>query len=59
MSHLDYFDSISVEFYKKMESVDSINELIKVFEDFVVYESKLITNKIYRGFKNMLLQENI
>ncbi|PKB98762.1 hypothetical protein RhiirA5_383686 [Rhizophagus irregularis] len=37
--------SISIEFYKKMENVDSINKLIKEFEDFTVYFSKLIVNE--------------
>ncbi|EXX62361.1 hypothetical protein RirG_162480 [Rhizophagus irregularis DAOM 197198w] len=42
---INHFDSISIEFYKKMENVDSINKLIKEFEDFAVYLSKLITNE--------------
>jgi len=34
---ISHFDSISIEFYKKMENVDSINKLIKEFDDFTVY----------------------
>ncbi|CAB4411291.1 unnamed protein product [Rhizophagus irregularis] len=36
MNHINY---ISIEFYKKMENVDSINKLIKEFEDFAIYLS--------------------
>ncbi|CAB4411290.1 unnamed protein product [Rhizophagus irregularis] len=39
MNHINY---ISIEFYKKMENVDSINKLIKEFEDFAIYLSELI-----------------
>ncbi|RGB31108.1 hypothetical protein C1646_817533 [Rhizophagus diaphanus] len=42
---INHFDSVSIEFSKKMENVDSINKLIKEFEDFAVYLSKLIANE--------------
>ncbi|PKC05791.1 hypothetical protein RhiirA5_360928, partial [Rhizophagus irregularis] len=42
---INHFDSVLIEFYKKTENVDSINKLIKEFEDFVVYLSKLIVNE--------------
>ncbi|PKY40008.1 hypothetical protein RhiirA4_538518 [Rhizophagus irregularis] len=41
---MNHFDSISNEFHQKMKNINSLNELIKEFEDFVVYESNLITN---------------
>ncbi|CAB4388930.1 unnamed protein product [Rhizophagus irregularis] len=50
---INYFDSISIEFYKKMENVDSINKLIKVFEDFTVYLSKLIVNESTVALKHV------
>ena len=53
MSLFDYIDSISIEFYKKMKSVDSINKLIKEFEDFIVYMSKLITNESIVALKHV------
>ncbi|GES94996.1 hypothetical protein GLOIN_2v1767389 [Rhizophagus clarus] len=40
----NHFDSILVEFYKKMENVDSINKLIKRFEEIVSEETNLIRN---------------
>ena len=41
---MNHFNYISNEFYKKMKNVNSINELIKEFEDIVEDESKLIKN---------------
>ncbi|GBB92160.1 hypothetical protein RclHR1_19740002 [Rhizophagus clarus] len=46
----DYF---SKEFYKKMENVNSINELIKKFEDIVVEESNLIKNESIVALKHI------
>ncbi|GBB96133.1 hypothetical protein RclHR1_02690018 [Rhizophagus clarus] len=40
----NHFDYISNEFYEKMKNVNSINELIKIFEDIVLEESNLIRN---------------
>ncbi|GBB96135.1 hypothetical protein RclHR1_02690020 [Rhizophagus clarus] len=40
----DHFDYISNEFYEKMENIDSINELIKRFEEIILEESNLIRN---------------
>jgi hypothetical protein len=45
--------SISIEFYKKMENVDSINKLIKEFDDFTVYFSKLIVNESIVALKHV------
>ncbi|CAB4411231.1 unnamed protein product [Rhizophagus irregularis] len=39
-----HFDYISNEFYEKMKNVNSINELIKRFEEIVLEESNLIRN---------------
>ncbi|PKC73859.1 hypothetical protein RhiirA1_450655 [Rhizophagus irregularis] len=50
---INHFDSILIEFYKKMENVDSINKLIKEFEDFVDYESKLIINESIVALKHV------
>src|SRR5688572_26058035 len=36
---VNHFDYISNEFYKKMKNVESINELLKEFEDIIVEES--------------------
>ncbi|RIA88543.1 hypothetical protein C1645_806736 [Glomus cerebriforme] len=41
---MKHFDYVSNEFYKKMKNVNSINELIKEFEDIILEESKLIKN---------------
>jgi hypothetical protein len=41
---MKHSDSISNDFQEKMKSVDSLNELVKEFEDFVFEESNLITN---------------
>ncbi|GBC02564.1 hypothetical protein RclHR1_04690015 [Rhizophagus clarus] len=41
---MKHFDSISNAFHEKMKNVNSINGLIKEFEDFVANESNLITN---------------
>jgi hypothetical protein len=38
----DHFNYISNEFYEKMKNVNSINELIKRFEEIVLEESNLI-----------------
>ncbi|GBB96738.1 hypothetical protein RclHR1_02820001 [Rhizophagus clarus] len=46
----DYF---SKEFYKKMENVNSINELIKKFEDIVIEESNLIKNESIVALKHV------
>jgi hypothetical protein len=46
----DYFSN---EFYKKMENVNSINELIKEFEDIVVEESNLIKNESIVALKHV------
>ncbi|GES94978.1 hypothetical protein GLOIN_2v1767419 [Rhizophagus clarus] len=50
---INHFDSLLVEFYKKMENVDSINKLIKEFEDFVAYESKLIISESIVALKHV------
>ena len=39
---MNYFNYISNEFYMKMKNVNSMNELIKEFEDIVLEESILI-----------------
>ncbi|GES94974.1 hypothetical protein GLOIN_2v1767419 [Rhizophagus clarus] len=51
-----HIDSISIEFYKKMENVDSI-KLIKEFEDFVVYFSN--ENLCYKTGNNPQLESLI
>jgi hypothetical protein len=48
---MNHIDSISIEFYKKMENVDSINKLTKEFEDFTVYFVKINCKRIYCSFK--------
>jgi hypothetical protein len=40
----NHFDYISNEFYNKMKNVNSINELIKKFEEIILEESNLIRN---------------
>ncbi|RGB31106.1 hypothetical protein C1646_764469 [Rhizophagus diaphanus] len=50
---MNHFDSISIEFYKKMENVDSINKLIKEFEDFAIYLSNLIVNESIVALKHV------
>ncbi|RGB36384.1 hypothetical protein C1646_697419 [Rhizophagus diaphanus] len=40
----NHFNYISNEFYEKMKNVNSINELIKRFEEIVLEESNLIRN---------------
>jgi hypothetical protein len=40
----NHFDYISNEFYEKMKNVNSINEIIKRFEEIVLEESNLIRN---------------
>lgn len=42
---MSHFDSISIEFHKEMKNINSIDNLIKEFEDFVVYESNLIVSE--------------
>ncbi|RIA88541.1 hypothetical protein C1645_774681 [Glomus cerebriforme] len=39
---MKHFNYILNEFYKKMKNVNSINELIKKFEDIILEESSLI-----------------
>jgi hypothetical protein len=48
-----HIDSISIDFYKKMENVDSINKLIKEFEDFTLYLSKFIVNESIVALKHV------
>ncbi|RGB36386.1 hypothetical protein C1646_758204 [Rhizophagus diaphanus] len=40
----NHFDYISNEFYEKMKNINSINELVKRFEEIVLEESNLIRN---------------
>ncbi|RGB27681.1 hypothetical protein C1646_819618 [Rhizophagus diaphanus] len=49
----NHFDYISNEFYKKMKDVDSINELVKRFEDIVFEESNLIRNESIVALKHV------
>src|ERR1700722_10915588 len=49
----NHFDYISTEFYKKMKNVNSINELIKKFEEIVLEESDLIRNKSIVALKHV------
>src|SRR5204863_778804 len=49
----NHFDYISSEFYKKMENVNSINELIKEFEGIVLEESNLIRNESIVALKHV------
>jgi hypothetical protein len=46
----NYFSN---EFYKKMKNVNSINGLIKEFDDIVVEESNLITNESVVALKHV------
>ncbi|PKY43513.1 hypothetical protein RhiirA4_457508, partial [Rhizophagus irregularis] len=48
----NHFDYISNEFYNKMKNVNSINELIKEFENIVLEESKLIRNESIVALKH-------
>src|SRR6266480_1922347 len=41
---MNHFNFISTEFHKKMRDVNSINELIKEFDDIVLEESDLVKN---------------
>ena len=41
---INYFNYASSEFHKKMKDVNSLNELIKEFEDIVLEDSNLIKN---------------
>ncbi|PKY42757.1 hypothetical protein RhiirA4_540632 [Rhizophagus irregularis] len=50
---MNHFDSISIEFYKKMKNVDSTNKLIKEFEDFAIYLSNLIVNESIVALKHV------
>jgi hypothetical protein len=50
---MNHIDSISIEFYKKMENVDSINKLMKEFVDFAEYLSKLIVNESIVALKHV------
>src|SRR6266542_1591245 len=49
----NHFDYISTEFYEKMKDVNSINELIKKFEDIVLEESNLIRNESIVALKHV------
>ncbi|PKC61409.1 hypothetical protein RhiirA1_466598 [Rhizophagus irregularis] len=40
----NHFDYISNEFYKRMKNINSINELVREFENIVLEESNLIRN---------------
>ena len=46
----NYFSS---EFYKKMKNVNSVNELIKEFEDIIAEESNLIKNDSIVALKHV------
>ncbi|CAB4388933.1 unnamed protein product [Rhizophagus irregularis] len=50
ISHLYYISNI---FYKKVKNVNSINELIKKFEDIIVDEENLITNESVVALKHV------
>ncbi|RIA82716.1 hypothetical protein C1645_493267 [Glomus cerebriforme] len=50
----NHFDYISNEFYKKMENVNSINELINEFENIVLEESNLIRNESIVALKHVV-----
>ncbi|PKC05795.1 hypothetical protein RhiirA5_400737 [Rhizophagus irregularis] len=50
---VDYLDHVSNEFHKKMKNVNSINELIKKFEDIIVDEANLITNESVVALKHV------
>jgi hypothetical protein len=50
---MKHFDSISIKFYEKMKNANSLNELVKEFEDFVVEESNLITNDSLVALKHI------
>jgi hypothetical protein len=50
---LNHFDFISIEFYEKMENVDSTNKLIKEFEVFTEYLSKLIVSESIVALKHV------
>jgi hypothetical protein len=49
----NHFDYISNEFYKKMKNVNSINELIKEFENIILEESNLIRNDSIIALKHV------
>ncbi|CAB4388931.1 unnamed protein product [Rhizophagus irregularis] len=51
---VDYLDRVSNEFHKKMKNVNSINELIKKFEDIIVDEANLITNESVVALKHVV-----
>ncbi|RIA89054.1 hypothetical protein C1645_825422 [Glomus cerebriforme] len=50
---MNYFDSISNEFNKKMKNINSINDLIKEFEDFVIDLSNFIINDSIVALKHI------
>jgi hypothetical protein len=50
---VNYLDHVSNEFHKKMKNVNSINELIKKFEDIIVDEANLITNESVVALKHV------
>ncbi|RIA82714.1 hypothetical protein C1645_834943 [Glomus cerebriforme] len=53
----NHFDYISNEFYKKMENVNSTNELINEFEDIILEESNLIRNKSIVALKHVATEK--
>ncbi|RIA82715.1 hypothetical protein C1645_834944 [Glomus cerebriforme] len=53
----NHFDYISNEFYKKMENVNSTNELIKEFEDIILEESNLIRNGSIVALKHVATEK--
>src|SRR4051794_33494187 len=50
---MNHFNYISDEFYKKVKNVNSINELIKEFEDIILEESILIKNGFIVALKHV------
>ncbi|GBB86647.1 hypothetical protein RclHR1_13010003 [Rhizophagus clarus] len=50
---MNYLNSISIEFHKKMTNIDSYNKLIKEFEDFATYLSQLIVNESIVALKHV------
>ncbi|CAB4388969.1 unnamed protein product [Rhizophagus irregularis] len=53
----NHFDYISNEFYEKMKNVNSIDELIKRFEELVLEESNLIKNGSVVALKHIATGE--
>ena len=50
---MKHFNYISNEFHERMKNANSIDELIKEFEDFVLEESNLIKNKSIIALKHV------